>query len=349
MRNFKLKLGLTVLINASLLGCGGGGSGSNDSVAASVGSAGNSGATYSAITRANYETVASTVLDPLGELTSLNSATGLIASGVEVNEANANAAASSLASVSTRIYKRFTRTTGQFVTGATYTEACSRGGSVTVSESAASDDRVTAGDRATLTANNCAEDDLPALNGTLSIVIDSVSGDPVNTNRYSLGLTATFGNLLMNNGDRRVQIDGALKILASQNGSSDISVGLSGQRLGLSVTQSGMATNAYSLADFNLTGTESGSTTSLSGSYTLSGTSARLGAYVYRVETVRPVVTSGFGSFVSAGAMRITGSPAMVTVTALDGTSLLVEYSANGDGVVSASSTLTRSQFDALN
>ncbi len=39
----------------------------------------------------------------------------------------------------------------------------------------------------------------------------------------------------------------------------------------------------------------------MSGSYTLSGNSSRLGAYSYRVETLRPVVTNGSGSFVSDG------------------------------------------------
>lgn len=346
MRNFRLKLGLTVLINASLLGCGGGGSSSNDNAALSAGSAGNSGGSYSAITQANYETVTATVLDPLGELTSLNSATGLITTGVEVT---AEAAAQSLASVSTRIYKRFTQTTGQFATGAAYTEACSRGGSVTVNESVASNSRITAGDRVTITANNCAESDLPSLNGTLSIAIDSVSGDPVNTDRYSLGMSTTFGNLAMTSGTRRVLIDGDLKIASSQNGSSNVSVSLSGSRLSVSIAQAGTTTNTYTLANFSLSGTETGSTTSLSGSYTLSGNSSRLGAYSYRVETLRPVVTNGSGSFVSAGAVRISGSPATVTVTALDGTTLRLEYSAKGDGVTTATSSLTRSQFDALN
>lgn len=348
MRNFKLKLGVIALINAALLGCGGGGGGSsgNDSGAAGSGStsAGNSGASYSAITQANYETVAATVTDPVGELTNLNSATGLITSGVEVD-----AAPLSLATASTQIYKRFSAKGAQLVTGATYTEACSRGGSVTVNESVVSDSKLTAGDRLTISANNCAEDDLPALNGTLSITINAVSGDPVNSSRYSLDMTSTFGNLTMSSGARRVLIDGDLKISATQNGGSDISVGLSGSRLSLSIAQSGTQTNAYTLADFNLSGTQTATSTSLAGSYTLSGTSSRLGAYSYRVQTVRPVVVSGSGSFVSAGSLLITGTPATVTVTSLDGTMLRLDYSANGDGIVTANSTLTRSQFEALN
>ena len=347
MGNFRLKLGMIVLINASLLGCGGGGGSGNDSAAAGGGggvSAGNAGASYAAITQANYETVAATVLDPLGELTNLNDAAGLVTSGVEVD-----AASPGLATVSARIYPRFSHKSAQFVTGAAYTEACSRGGTVTVNESIASDSAITPGDRATVTANNCVEDDLPALNGTLSIVIQSVSGDPVNTDRYSLGMTATFGNLAMTSGARRVLIDGDLKIDVSQNGASNIAVGLSGSRLSLNVAESGATTHAYTLAEFNLSGTETSSATSLAGSYTLSGSSARLGAYSYRVETVRPVVVSSSGSFISGGALLISGSPAKLTVTSLDGTMLRLDYSANGDGVINASSTLSRSQFDALN
>jgi hypothetical protein len=348
MRNFRLKLGVIALINATLLGCGGGGSSGSDDGAAGSGSssAGNSGASYSAITQANYQTVAATVVDPVGELTNLNSAAGLLTSGVEVD-----AAPLSLASASTQIYKRFSAKGARLVTGAsaTYTEACSRGGSVTVNESVASDSKTTAGDRVTISANNCTEDDLPTLNGTLSITINAVSGDPVNSNRYSVDMTSSFGNLTMSSGARRVLIDGDLRISAAQNGSSDTTVGLSGSRLSLSIAQSGTQTNAYTLADFNLTGTETATSTSLAGSYTLSGSSAKLGAYAYRVQTVRPVVVSGSGSFVSAGSMLITGTPATVTVTSLDGTTVRLDYSANGDGIVTANSTLTRSQFEALN
>jgi hypothetical protein len=348
MRNFKLKLGVIALINAALLGCGGGGSSGNDSGATGAGStsAGNPGASYSAITEANYQTVAATVVDPVGELTNLNSATGRLTSGVEVD-----AAQLSLATASTQIYKRFSAKSARLVTGATatYTEACSRGGSVTVNESVTSDSKLTPGDRLTISATNCIEDDLPALNGTLSITINAVSGDPVNSNRYSLGMTSTFGNLSMSSGARRVLIDGDLKIFAAQNGGSDTSVGLSGSRLSLSIAQSGRQTNAYILADFNLTGTETATSTSLAGNYTLSGSSAKLGAYSYRVQTVRPVVVSGSGSFVSTGSLLITGTPATVTVTSLDGTTLRLDYSANGNSIVTANSTLTRSQFEALN
>lgn len=50
----------------------------------------------------------------------------------------------------------------------------------------------------------------------------------------------------------------------------------------------------------------------------------------------------------SAGSVPITGSPATVTATALDGTTMRLEYRAKGDGVVTASNSLTRSLFDAL-
>nr|WP_314627045.1 hypothetical protein [uncultured Noviherbaspirillum sp.] len=344
MRNLRLKLGVIVLINASLLGCGGGGG--NDGGTTASGSAGvaGSGASYSAITQANYETVAATVLDPVGELTDLNSATGLITSGVELD-----APPLSLATASNQIYRRFSGKGAQFVSGAVYTEACSRGGSVTVNESVASDSKLTPGDRLTISANNCAEDDLPSLNGTLSITINAVSGDPINSNRYSLEMTTTFGNLAMSSGARRVLIDGDLKISASQSGSSDTGIGLSGSRLSLSIDQSGTTTDAYTLADFSLAGSETASSTSLAGAYTLSGNSAKLGAYSYRVQTVRPIVMSSSGSFISAGALLITGTPATVTVTSLDGTTLRLDYSAKGDGIVTANSTLTRAQFDALN
>lgn len=355
MRNLKLKLGVIVLVNASLFGCGGGSSGNDNAAGGTAGttsndtsnstaSAGSSGASYSAISQAKYETAAATAVGPLGELTNVNGVTGALSAGVEVD-----APSLSLASASIQIYKRFSAKNSQLVAGVTTSEPCSGGGSVTIDESVVSDSKLTAGDRIAFTANNCVEDGLPPLNGKMSIIINAVTGDPVNTDRYTLSFTANYTNLAVTSGTRSVLINGDLTVNASKNGTSATSVTLSGNQLGLSVKQSGTTTNAYSLANYKLTGTENGTSNTLDGNYTLSGSSSSLGDYSYRVQTLKPVVVSSSGAFLSGGSVLVTGAPATITVTSLDGTSVRIDYSANGNGVITATSSLTRSQFNALN
>jgi hypothetical protein len=341
MRKLTLKIGLILLINASLVACGGGGGG----VGATAGSSGSSTTTgsYSAISDGNYQTVAAAGLNPLDEMTNLNGVTGSLVSGVEVSAPSLN-----LASASTRIYKRFSAMNSRLVTGAVESQACSGGGSVTIDAMVASDGRHTVGDRVAISAKNCTESDLPAINGSVIFTVASVSGDPLNSDRYILVIAGTFDNFELIEGVKRTLISGDLTAAVSQDGSSDITVSLSGESLSLTVTESGTATDVYRLASYGFTGTVADGTISLSANYTLSGFSVKLGDYTYRVETVRPLVMSG-GALPSSGSLVITGLPAKVTVTALDGTSLRVDYSANGDGIITASNTLSRSQLDALN
>ncbi|HEY0847477.1 MAG TPA: hypothetical protein VGE12_19070, partial [Noviherbaspirillum sp.] len=291
-RPFFIPSALALALLASA--CGGGGGGSDSGTAGSPATT-----TLAPISQTNYPTVAATVAAPVGELVSVSSSAGTIVTGVEISQPSLT-----LANATLDIYKRFHAKGSTLVTGAVFTEACSGGGTVQIDETSASLTRITVGDRATITATNCKETGLPTMNGVMSLTITSVSGDPINSTNYSLGIATGFTNFSMTDGAERVSIQGDMAIAASQSGSASTNVSISGQSLAFTLSASGAADKSYRISAYTFTGTESGSTVTLSGRYTVSGSSTSLGGnYTYNVETVQPLVMSTSSDFPSSGAL----------------------------------------------
>lgn len=331
---FRSLIALSSLVSL-VAACGGGGGGSQDT---------SSNAPQASISQSNYQSVATVAVMPMGELSNVNGATGMLVGGVEVRENSL-----SLNRMSMEIYRRFHGKGSQLATGAVYNQNCSVSGSISIDESIASDSRLTAGDKLTITANNCKESSMPAMNGKASFTVASVSGDPLYSNQYSLKLTITFENFSMTEGTEKVSLDGDLTESASQNGTTDVTVAMSGTALTMSTSVSGAATSSLKLSSYELSGTEQGDKMTLSGKYTISGSSAKIGGnYAFNVETLQPVVWSGTSDFPSSGSVIVRGSPATVTVTALSAESVRIDYSEKGDGVITTTNTMTWQAFDAL-
>lgn len=346
-RHWAAKTPAVLMLSLVLSACGGGGGGSdaNNTGTTNTGSSGGTSTTVAALTRANYAEAASIAVNPVGELLNLDQVTGSLTSGVEVKGTQLGLGDATLA-----IYSRFRARNGQFVTGAVYTENCSGGGSITINENIGSDDRVAVGDSASVTAANCKESGLPAFNGRLSLKVTAVSGDPVNSTRYSMTLAALYENFTFINGSESIAINGDIAISASQDGSSTVNVGMSGNALGFSVVQNGATTASYQISNYSFSGTDVNGIVSLSGKYSMTGNSAKLGGqYAFLVETLQPIVVGGSSDYPSSGALIVRGTPASVTVTAINSGSVRLDYSENGDGTVSATRTLAWTELDTLN
>lgn len=346
-RHWAAKTPAVLMLSLVLSACGGGGGGSdaNNTGTTNTGSSGGTSTTVAALTRANYAEAASIAVNPVGELLNLDQVTGSLTSGVEVKGTQLGLGDATLA-----IYSRFRARNGQFVTGAVYTENCSGGGSITINENIGSDDRVAVGDSASVTAANCKESGLPAFNGRLSLKVTAVSGDPVNSTRYSMTLAALYENFTFINGSESLAINGDIAISASQDGSSTVNVGMSGNALGFSVVQNGATTASYQISNYSFSGTDVNGIVSLSGKYSMTGNSAKLGGqYAFSVETLQPIVVGGSSDYPSSGALIVRGTPASVTVTAINSGSVRLDYSENGDGTVSATRTLAWTELDTLN
>jgi hypothetical protein len=344
MHGFTLKAGLIISIGTSLVACGGGGGG-NDSATSPVG-AGGTGATtapYSAISQANYPTVAAQGYSVMTILTEAPNSLGGFATGVEISLPSLN-----LAEMSNKIYQRFRAKTSQLVTGVVQTQPCSGGGTVTINASQANNDRLSVGDTGSFTASNCTESDLGTLNGGISFKVTSVSGDPVNSERFSIGLAAQYSNFSLRDRNENVAIDGDMALLLSQNSSNDVAVSISGNSLSFTVTSSGK-TGTAQLSAYSMKGTEVNGVSTTSASYIVSASSSPVGSYTYKVDTKIPIVQSNSSQYPSSGSLLIQGSPATVTVTALNSSSVRIDYSTAGNGAVTDSRTMSWQEFDALN
>jgi hypothetical protein len=336
---------LTLSLILSACGGGGGGSDATNTNATNANTSGGTTTTVAAITKANYSEVASIAVNPVGELLNLDQVTGSLTSGVEIKGTQLG-----LGDATLDIYKRFRARNTALITGAVYTENCRGGGSITINESSASDQSVTVGDSASITAANCKESGLPAFNGKLSLKVTAVSGDPVNSTRYSMTLAGVYDNFTFINGSESIAINGDIAISASQNGSSTVNVGIRGNALGFSVVQSGATTGSYQINNYSFSGTDANGTVSLSGKYSVTGTSPKLGGqYAFSVETLQPILVGSSSDHPSSGVLIVRGAPATVTVTAINSSSVRLDYSENGDGTVSATRTLAWTEFDTLN
>jgi len=334
-RSFRAPTALVLSLILSACGGGGGGGSTAGGVAP---------ASLASISQGNFQTAAATATSPVGDLMDLNTATSQLISGVEVS-----APPLSLASATTEIYKRFHGKGSRLATGVVVTNQCSGGGSVSVDETSVDSATFTVGDRASLTFNNCKESNLPTLNGAATFRIATVSGN-LDSTTYNFGLAATFDNFSFSDAARKLAITGDLQVSVSQNGSSTVNLGLSGSSLAATTTVSGTTTNTYTLTAYSLSVAEANGVASLSGKYAVSGSSTKLGgSFAYNVETLQPLVLSSATGDPRSGSFIVRGAPATVTVTALDATSVRVDYSEKGDGVVSSTNTMTWSAFDLLN
>jgi hypothetical protein len=344
-KNWAATAPAALMLSLVLSACGGGGGGNDASNNSTANTANGTSTAVAAITKANYSEVASIAVNPVGELLNLDQVTGSLTSGVEVRGTQLGLGDATLA-----IYSRFHGRNGQLITGAAYTENCSGGGSITINESSASDQSVTVGDSASITAINCKESGLPTFNGKLSLKVTSLSGDPVNSTRYSMTLAGLYDNFTFITGSESLAINGDIAISASQNGSDTVTIGMKGNALGFSVVQSGASIGSYQLSDYSFSGTDANGTVSLSGKYRVSGTSPKLGGqYAYSVETLQPIVVGSSSDHPSSGVLIVRGAPATVTVTAINSSSVRLDYSDSGDGTVSATRTLAWTEFDTLN
>lgn len=345
-RNWAATTPAALMLSLVLSACGGGGgSDANNTGTTNTNTSGGTSTTVAALTKTNYSEAASIAVNPLGELLNLDQVTGSLTSGVEVKATQLG-----LGDATLGIYSRFRARNGQFITGAVYTENCSGGGSITINESIASDERVTVGDSVSVTATNCKESGLPVFSGRLSLRVTAVSGDPVNSTRYSMALAGLYDNFTFINGSERLAINGDIAISASQNDSNAVNIGIRGNALGFSVVQSGATTGSYQLSDYSFTGTDANGTVTLSGKYSVTGSSPKLGGqYAFSVETLQPIVVGSSSDYPSSGALVVRGTPATVTVTAANSSSVRLDYSENGDGTVSATRTLAWTEFDTLN
>ncbi|MES2261398.1 MAG: hypothetical protein V4724_23015 [Pseudomonadota bacterium] len=327
----------TLLLPLILSACGGGG-----------GSAGDTSATPAPVTsvtisQSNYQAVGATAIDPLSKMVGLGGTARQLVGAVEVAQPSQG-----LADVAIQLYRRVQAKNSSLVAGVVVNQNCTNGGTMKLDTSIVSQMFYTVGDRIKVTGTNCQEPGQAAFSGTASFTITSATGEPFQTNRYGVGVAMLFDNFELNSTDGQSVIKGDLAVNVSQSGSSAVTMDMSGQALSFTLTAAGK-TNTYRLDSYNLTSTQSDDAIILTGKYTMSGTSGKLGgSYSYGVEILQPLVTPISNVLQISGALIVRGAQASVAVTALNSATVRVDYSEKGDGVTTASNTLAWADFNVL-
>lgn len=233
----------------------------------------------------------------------------------------------------------------QLLTGVTLSQACSGGGSIAIDANLRNTQAVGNGDTMTITAQNCIEDG-NNINGRLAITFSDVSGDVMNSSSGAATLATSLTNFSVASGSETATMNGDMKIALKVTSATSSSVTVSGKSLQISEQKAGATVANLTLSDYSLTGSANGSTTTSSASFALSGNANGLGQFAYTVKSLQPFVSAGT-AMPGSGSLIVNGAASSVTVTALSASSVRLDYSAKGDGVITKSTTLSWAEFVA--
>ena len=321
-----MRFALTLVASSVILAACGGGSDNN-----STSSGGGSPvpvAVQATLTSANYLAVAQETLSSSAYLTTAaNLATGAQVSDSEVLVRFGQDQLPKLS-------RWFSNAPAQAVGAVqSQTEACSGGGTLTISENDANGNlKPDAGDSVTLTALNCVFEG-QSLNGQLALTVNSITGEP-GYFPYSLSVSLRFTDLAAKSSTVRSVGNGNLVLDLSARGANDQSLALSTSSFAVATTYNN-ASYSKALTDYKTSivvrpaGTGAISTTAVSG--TLSSTAFESKS----IDITTPVsfVRAGTQAYPASGQFIITGAAGgKVRITATSATTLIIDLDADGNG-----------------
>jgi hypothetical protein len=325
---FLLATGCALVLSA----CGGGGGGgSGTSAPAPVQTS-----TLSTITAANASKAGGNAYAATASISESSSSLTDVLTGVSVGGANISTVSPVL-----KLVKRAQGAT-QLLTGVTISENCPGGGTVTIDATVRNQQSISNGDTMTLTAKNCIEDGA-TLDGVLAVTFSNMSGDILNTWTFGATMDSRFTNFNIVSGGDKVGVNGDMKIVINQTNETTNSLTISGKSLATTEQQTGAAVVNRTLADYSVTASTLGSTTTSAANFTLSGSSNSLGQFSYTVKNLQPFVNAGTAA-PSAGSLIVSGAASSVTATVV-GNGVRLDYSAKGDGTITQTTTLSWTEF----
>lgn len=327
-RTLSLAIASTLVLGA----CGGGGGGAGGSVSPPPVQTSN----LTPITAGNSGKAAAvgfTANALIGD--SSSSITGVL-TGVSIGGAGISA----VAPVISLVKRSFGQGGAPLLTGVTVSQACSGGGSLTIDANVHNPQTISNGDTMTVTAQNCVEDG-NNLNGRLTIAFSNITGDLTHTAVGGATMDTTFTGFSIGSGSETATINGDMKIVYASTSSTSNSITIAGKSLQTTEQKAGAAVASLTLADYSVTGSTNGATTTTSAAnFSLSGNANSLGQFAYTVKSLQPFVGVGTAK-PGSGALIVNGNASSVTVTALSTGSVRLDYSAKGDGVITQSTTLS--------
>jgi hypothetical protein len=323
--NIKLTSICSALLSSMLIaGCGGGSD--------STGGVTPPGTVATAVTVANADSTAAQAYAAISEADSQSTfATEIavdFASGVSLTQQRRSLLDTSLA----LLYKK-PDTTGNLVVGATVTENCSGGGTVTIIDTSTT---------LSISANNCREGD-ELINGSLSFSFTNMIGTPAYSSSWSATMALSFTNLSIQVSGSKFLVNGGMSLAYNQSSALASSANASGQSLHYVYTENGSTVLNGLLQSFTFSSTRNNSTYTNSGNFIYAASGSAIGAtpVSFTVATTVPLVRTA-PSYPHQGSLTATGANnSKVRLTALNSTTVQIEVDANGDGTYEHTSTTT--------
>jgi hypothetical protein len=336
MKNSKLPaIAASLTLSAILAACGGGGGYSAGDTP--VPPTAPTTPQDTPITAANFVTAGATVLtanEAMGM--AANSASGVVL-GATLEAAPTSVTAPTLALITRAIKSpRY-----NFVAGVIVSETvpCDSG-TVTLSGTVKAADQFSNGDHAVFTTSNCVIGGV-TLKGGLTLDLSNITGDITGSTAGTATMAIVFKDFSVTSGVETITIGGDLTMGVNQASASSRQISLSGNALRLALLRGGSVVADRTLAAYQISGATAGSTLTRRYDYSLYGSSSTFAQFRVSVKTKAPFVGALEGN-PSQGSMVIHGGAgSMVTVTAIDSTSVRLEFDDNGDGAITQTVVLT--------
>lgn len=330
---------VVLFLGFSVAACGGGGSGGGGSSSSgdSASTPKNLPVAQSVIDQSNYVNIAAhAYLAPenLAGLTRLND----MLAGVSVDTK-----VPGLAELATDVLRQLVDNQASTVTAVSQSAACPGGGTVKMSGPGDSLDNMQPGDVVTVEASNCGVSGLK-INGGLRLTLKEGSAASVLDGASQSVMQFRFSSLSLASATETALIDGDMTARYAQSSAGDITVVLSGDSLRTMLERDGALVTDHTLLGFESAATATIAKRTASRNYTLSASSPSVKDVHVGVKTVTPFVYEADINPVS-GSMLVTGAASSVTVTAVDADNVRLDLSARGDGVITATRTVSWPEF----
>ena len=320
-------------LSLALLGCGGGGG--------DAGTPGLPNAGALALDSSNYVTAAQLAVSSAAYLT--DSSRLVVAAQASGSGASSRAALAQLDHIAARFALAPKLLTGVV---STYNEACSGGGSISVSVNDQNNNgNFDAGDSMSMNFVGCVEDGM-TINGGLDLVLSALTG-VFDSNNYSATIAMTLKNLSAADATGTETGNGQLVIKASAAGVNNETATVEAPTLSTSGTLGGVAVSS-ALSGYVLTLTKlpvsGGYTESLTVSGNLGGST--LGGKSITISTPTAIVRDWNAQLPRAGLVLVKGaSGSQLRISVQAGGSVLIELDADGNGAYETSVTKTWAQL----
>ena len=350
MKDRFTRFAMLVLPALVLAACGGGGGGGGGGGSSSNASTTTFTPTL-AISSTNASSVAADGLDASTNAGAAQAGANLI-TGVQV-DAGTPVMVPSLSEVALKLARMAAGKAPSLATGVAVneTDACTYGGTITITGNIASDTSVSAGDTISISASNCAEvignsTSVTTLNGAMAITVTAgtISDSAVYPQNITMALTATS---LSTSTLGVVDVsDGDMTIALQQISATAANATISGNSLTNTWTH-GSVTRSVALKNYKIAQGTNGTTVRSDVTATVVTTNPRVGSnQVYTVTTPTPIVRDL--AIVASGSLKVTGASSSLLLTVTTPNNFTLQVDANGDGTYESSSTVTMADLQGL-